>query len=97
MKNATSAILLILALLASTLMGTLLVKPAAANPEGSLPNLSMPVEYVNYTITSRNGALWAGIDGYYPIYVSEQPECVFSGDLPMVYPMPPNRSPVKPA
>jgi hypothetical protein len=49
----------------------------------------MPVEYVNYTIASINGTLWAKIDGYYPIYLLEQPDCSFAGDLPMVYPMPP--------
>jgi hypothetical protein len=47
--------------------------------------LSMPVEYVNYTIVSVNGCLWAKIDGIYPIHVNgEVPEV-----LPMVYPTPP--------
>ncbi|MCL4429302.1 MAG: hypothetical protein M1167_00985 [Chloroflexi bacterium] len=49
----------------------------------------MPVEYVNYTITSVNGALWAKIDGYYPISIVNESSGSFSGDLPMVYPMPP--------
>ena len=70
-------------------MGFLFVKPATANPEGSIPNLSMPVEYINYTITSINGTLWAKIDGDYPIYLLKQMGCSFTGDLPMVYPMPP--------
>ncbi len=65
------------------------VKVADANPEGSIPNLSMPVEYINYTITNINGALWAKIDGDYPIYLLKQLNCNFNGDLPMVYPMPP--------
>ena len=73
----------------STLTGSLFVKPATANPEGSSPNLSMPVEYINYTITSINGTLWAKIDGDYPIYLLKQLDCSFNGDLPMVYPMPP--------
>jgi len=45
----------------------------------------MPVEYVNYTIVSINGSLWAKIDGTYPL--------IMHGDLPaalpMVYPTPP--------
>lgn len=47
--------------------------------------ISMPVEYVNYTIVSVNGSLWAKIDGTYPL--------IMQGDLPqtlsMVYPTPP--------
>ena len=47
--------------------------------------LSMPEEYINYTITSINGVLWAKIDGIYPIHY-------FGSEttLPMVYPTPPN-------
>lgn len=30
----------------------------------------------------------AQIDGDYPIYVQNQSNCVFYGELPMVYPMP---------
>jgi hypothetical protein len=89
LKRKTIVVMLMLTLLISTLMGFLFVKPATANPEGSIPNLSMPIEYVNYTITSINGTLWAKIDGDYPIYLLKQTDCSFSGDLPMVYPMPP--------
>ena len=46
-------------------------------------SLSMPVEYVNYTITLVNGSLWASIDGNYPIYNSG------FDVLPMFYPTPP--------
>ena len=88
MKKAI-IIMLILALLISTMMGFLYFKPVTANPERSIPNLSMPVEYVNYTITSINGTLWAKIDGYYPIYLLKQMNCSFNGEMPMVYPMPP--------
>jgi len=88
MKTAI-VIMLIMALLLSTVMVCLFFKPVTANPEGSIPNLSMPVEYVNYTITNINGILWAKIDGYYPIYLLKQMDCSFAGDLPMVYPMPP--------
>jgi hypothetical protein len=89
LKNKTIVTMLIIALLVSISMCLLEAKPATANPEGSLPNLSMPVEYINYNITSINGTLWAKIDGYYPIYVLKQLDCSFAGDLPMVYPMPP--------
>jgi hypothetical protein len=85
----TIVVMLILALLLSTLMGSLFFEPAIANPESSIPNLSMPLEYINYTLTSVNGTLWAKIDGDYPIYLLRQPDCSFVSDLPMVYPMPP--------
>jgi hypothetical protein len=53
----------------------------------SIYQLSMPQEYLNYTITVQNGALWAIIDGEYPMHYSS-----FSGEmqLPMIYPTPPN-------
>jgi hypothetical protein len=47
--------------------------------------ISMPVEYVNYTIVSVNGTLWAKIDGTYPMYLSGD----LPDELPMVYPTPP--------
>jgi hypothetical protein len=47
-------------------------------------SLSMPQEYLNYTITSRDGVLCAIVDGVYPMHLSE----IVS--LPMVYPTPPN-------
>ena len=53
--------------------------------EESDPLLSMPEEYINYTITRVDGDVWAKIDGIYPIYYSGTEEV-----LPMVYPTPPN-------
>ncbi len=47
--------------------------------------ISMPVEYVNYTIVSANGSLWAKIDGTYPMHISGN----LPDELPMVYPTPP--------
>ncbi len=45
---------------------------------------SMPEEQVNYTITQIGDALWAKIDGTYPItYSGTEPS------IPMVYPIPP--------
>jgi hypothetical protein len=81
---------LIFALVFSAAAG--LADHAAANPESdTLLVLAMPVEYVNYTITSVNGTLWAKIDGKYPIHLlsaSDSDSCV-PAELPMVYPIPP--------
>jgi hypothetical protein len=85
----TWAVALILALLISSLAGSMFVDFASANPDGAVPALAMPVEYVNYTITRVNGTLWAKIDGNYPIRILNQAGCSFNGELPMVYPMPP--------
>ena len=68
MKQTALAIMLILALLTSTAASLPLIPSVLANPSGSFPALSMPIEHVNYTITSVNGTLWAKIDGNYPIY-----------------------------
>lgn len=81
---------LIFALVFSAATG--LADRAVANPESdTLPVLAMPVEYVNYTITSVNGTLWVKIDGKYPIHLlsaSDGVSCV-PAELPMVYPTPP--------
>ena len=89
MKQTALVIMLILALLISTAASTSLIPSALANPSGSFPALSMPIEHINYTITNVNGTLWAKIDGNYPITIQNQPDCAFTGELPMVYPMPP--------
>ena len=89
MQKTALAVTLILALLTSAVASLQFVSSASGNPDGSLPALAMPVEYVNYTITHVNGALWAKIDGNYPIYLLNQSDCTFNGELPMVYPMPP--------
>ena len=89
MEKIALALTLILVLLTSALAGLGPVNLASANPDGSFSTLAMPVEYVNYTITRVNGTLWAKIDGDYPIYVLNQSDCSFNGELPMVYPMPP--------
>jgi len=90
MNRTARALVLILALLISTLAGTLFVNAASANSEGAPPNLAMPIEYVNYTIAAINGSLWATVEGDYPIFISNQPDYGFVEELPMVYPMPPN-------
>jgi hypothetical protein len=80
---------LIFALVFSAAAG--LADHAAANPESDTPPvLAMPVEYVNYTIASVNGTLWAKIDGTYPIHVlTENGASCVPAELPMVYPTPP--------
>jgi hypothetical protein len=89
MKKIALALTLISVLLTSAFAGLAFINVASANPDSSFPTLAMPVEYVNYTITRVNGTLWAKIDGDYPIYVLNQSDCSFNGELPMVYPMPP--------
>jgi hypothetical protein len=90
MKQIALATVLVLALLTSVVASNALSPSVSANPSGDFPQLAMPIEYVNYTITTVNGALWAQIDGIYPISLLQEADCGFSGVLPMVYPMPPN-------
>ena len=62
---------------------------AKANPDSQLiPILSMPKEYINYTIASNNGQLWAKVYGKYPITILNP--TYLPTQLPMVYPIPPN-------
>lgn len=72
--------------LALLLLCFLFVQSAAAQQDNSEFSLSMPVEYVNYTIVPVNGSLWAKIDGTYPIHINGNAPDV----LPMLYPTPPN-------
>ena len=89
MQKKIFAIITIIALFTSGAAFFQLFSVASANPDSSIPTLSMPVEYVNYTISRINGTLWAKIDGNYPIYIHSQSDCGSNGELPMVYPMPP--------
>jgi hypothetical protein len=89
MQEKKFAIIIIIVLFISTVLGLQLDSFASANPDSSIPALSMPVEYVNYTISRINGTFWAKIDGNYPIYILSQSGCASSFELPMVYPMPP--------
>jgi hypothetical protein len=79
------SIIVLVSLLVSVFASLQLISSASANPDSSIPILSMPIEHVNYTIASVNGMLWAKIDGEYPIYIQNK----FNGNMPMVYPMPP--------
>jgi len=80
---------LLLTLLPSAAAG--LVDLATANPDMATL-LALPEEYINYTITSVKGTLWAKIDGTYPLRILTEsdgvPSCVIA-ELPMVYPTPP--------
>ena len=49
--------------------------------------LSMPEEYLNYTIVAENGTLWAKIDGLYPIRFNSEKG---TETQPMYYPTPPD-------
>ncbi len=89
MNRKSCVITLVFVLLASAVAILQFVGSASANPDGSAPQLAMPVEYVNYTIMRVNGTLWTQIDGNYPIYLQNTAGCEFNGELPMVYPMPP--------
>jgi hypothetical protein len=88
-KKSGLALILMVLLLASAMSGLGSIKVAFANSDESYPILAMPVEYVNYSITSINGTLWAKIDGDYPIYILNESEYALNGELPMVYPIPP--------
>jgi hypothetical protein len=84
----------------TALTGTRLIKLAEANP---IPvySLTMPEEYIDYTVCQVNGSLWAKVDGTYPLNKvdvdcqdqsseAENTWFTFEGDaLPMVYPTPP--------
>ena len=87
--NQKTAVAFMLALLFLALATVQCAGFASANPDGSSPALLMPIEHINYTITRVNGTLWAKIDGNYPISIQTEPDCELGGDLPMVYPMPP--------
>jgi hypothetical protein len=85
MREKIFSIIVIVSLFISVYSSLQFVPPVSADLDNSIPTLSMPIEHVNYTITSINSTLWAKIDGEYPIYIQNQ----FTGDMPMVYPMPP--------
>ena len=90
MRQTKLSLLVFIALLLSGLVASEFVMSAFANPnQAANPLLSMPVEHVNYTITRVNGALWAKIDGTYPIYLSTDSSCASQRSLIMVYPTPP--------
>ena len=76
-------------LIANVFFSGYLIQNVKANFDSQvIPVLSMPKEYINYTITSENGQFWAKVHGKYPIIILN-PSCLPT-QLPMVYPTPPN-------
>lgn len=72
-----------------TLTPTLTPTPTpspSSSPSQELPTFTMPKEYLNYTIVTREGAPWALIDGTYPIYLVNADQMP---PISMVYPTPP--------
>ena len=98
-KKLLLALIIISVLLFSAVAGVQRVNSEAANLLPSPPLIAMPEEYINYTITSINGSLWAKIDGTYPLQIIFGPEQVYTWDstsyqvvsdpLTLVYPTPP--------
>jgi hypothetical protein len=76
--------------LALTIISVLLFS-AVAGVQRVNSLIAMPEEYINYTITSVNGSLWAKIDGTYPLRILLGPEQGYTlgTTLPLVYPTPP--------
>lgn len=79
-------------------MGAQFVSLTRANPVSAY-SLTMPEEYIDYTVFRVNGSLWAKVDGTYPLTKFEVDcqeqssitEFAFTGDsLPLVYPTPPD-------
>jgi hypothetical protein len=99
-KKLLLALIIISVLLFSAVAGVQRVNSEASNLLPSPPLIAMPEEYINYTIISLNGSLWAKIDGTYPLQIifgSEQEYIwdstsykVVSGPLALVYPTPPS-------
>lgn len=93
-RKAFLVVVFILALLFLMVAEVRFVNLVVANPAQSNLILAMPEEYINYAITRINGTVWAKIDGTYPIYLLSGSEggsqCAPIGELPMVYPTPPN-------
>ncbi len=71
-------------LLLSAVATIQLVNSDEANALPTAPLITMPEEYIDYTITTINGSLWAKIDGTYPLHVIG-----WSEPLLLVYPTPP--------
>jgi hypothetical protein len=83
-KKLLLAITVISVLSFSAVAGVQRVNSEVAIFLPSPPLIAMPEEYINYTITSINGSLWAKIDGTYPLQILFGPD-----PLALVYPTPP--------
>ncbi len=56
-----------------------------SDSQSTLQSFSMPVEYINYTISMVNGSFWATVDGFFPMHI---PLAWVGQELPMLYPTP---------
>ncbi len=80
------------AILAFLIIAVIAVCPAAvpfhavAEAQSSVSSVSMPIEYVNYTVSTINGTLWATVDG---TYLMQIPQASVGQKLLMFYPTPP--------
>lgn len=83
-KKLVLTVIVVSILLLSAAVAVQLVNREEAKPPSNLPLITMPEEYLNYTITTINGSLWAKIDGTYPLHVLGLFE-----SLPLLYPTPP--------
>lgn len=76
----------------TTFLSTILLSAVATfqlvnsevSPTPHVPLITMPEEFINYTITTVNGSLWAKIDGVYLIRA-----LLWSEPLHLFYPTPP--------
>ena len=76
----------------TTFLSTILLSAVATfqlvysevSPSPKVPLVTMPEEFINYTITTVNGSLWAKIDGVYFIRT-----LLWSEPLQLFYPTPP--------
>jgi len=82
-KNRSAASLLLVGLLL-TVAALAFFQVAEAQ---DVYSLSMPEEYLKYTVTMENGSLWVKIDGTYPMHLTASNA---TSELPMYYPTPPN-------
>ncbi len=84
MRKRAKATTVFATLLLSAVATVQLVSSEGANSLPIVPLITMPEEYIDYTVTPINGSLWAKIDGTYPLHVIG-----FSDPLLLFYPTPP--------
>lgn len=84
MRKRATATTVLVTLLLSAVVTVQLVSSEGANSLPTVPLITMPEEYIDYTVTTINGSLWAKIDGTYPLHVIG-----LSDPLQLFYPTPP--------
>ena len=86
MKKAVVPILFFLTVALAATYHDAVPAQAFDEAQDSISSVSMPVEYVNYVVSTINGTLWATVDGTFPMQI---PQAQVGQGLPMVYPAPP--------